>query len=186
MLVKPSSPRAVQKLALKKGLPTRVENIYYLTIKELRSIRADYMVLILVAYVFTVSIYTIATGVSTEPQNLTVGVVDEDQSDLSRQFLDVLNRPPLFKRAVLINANEIDPIMNAGSMIFVLEIPPRFQEDLQAGRKVSLQLNVDATAMAPAGNGGIYIQTIIMQEITNLVEGLQVPLPSPANVVIRS
>ena len=186
MVVKTSSPKAVQKLVLKKGLLAQLENVYYLTIKELRSIRADYMVLILVAYVFTVSIYTIATGVSTEPQNLTVGVVDEDQSNLSRQFLAVLNRPPLFKRAVLINANEIDPIMNAGRMIFVLEIPPRFQEDLQAGRKVSLQLNVDATAMAPAGNGGIYIQTIIMQEITNFLEGLQVPLRSAANIVIRS
>src|SRR5271165_2656764 len=186
MLVKPSSPKAVQKLALKKGLLTHLENIYYLTIKELRSIRADSMVLILVAYVFTVSIYTVATGVSTEPQNLTVGVLDEDHSNLSRQFLDVLNRPPLFKRAVLINATEIEPIMNAGRMIFVLEIPPRFEQDLQTGRKVSLQLNVDATAMAPAGNGGIYIQTIIMQEITNFLAGLQVPLPSQANVVIRS
>ena len=186
MLVKPSSPKAVQKPVLKKGLLTQLENIYYLTIKELRSIRADYMVLILVAYIFTVSVYTVATGVSTEPQNLTVGIVDEDQSNLSRQFLDVLSRPPLFKRAVLINANEIDPIMNAGRMIFVLEIPPRFQEDLQAGRKVSLQLNVDATAMAPAGNGGIYIQTIIMQEITNFLEGLEVPLRSAANIVIRS
>jgi ABC-2 type transport system permease protein len=186
MVVQPSNPKAVQKLALKKGLLTRVENVYYLAIKELRSIRADYVVLILVAYVFTLAIYTVATGVSTEPQNLTVGVVDEDQSNLSRQFLDVLNRPPLFKRAVLINVNEIDPIMNAGSMIFVLEIPPRFEEDLLAGRKASLQLNVDATAMAPAGNGAVYIQTIIMQEITNFLAGLQVPLPSRADIVIRS
>jgi ABC-2 type transport system permease protein len=75
--------------------------------------------------------------------------------------------------------------MNAGRMIFVLEIAPRFQEDLLAGRKVSLQLDVDATAMAPAGNGAIYIQTTIMQEIANFLAGLQVPLPSPANVVIR-
>jgi ABC-2 type transport system permease protein len=186
MLIKPSGPTTVQNLAFKKGLLTQLENIYHLTIKELRSIRADYMVLILVAYVFTVAVYIVATGVSTEPQNLTVGVVDEDRSNLSRQFLDVLNRPPLFKRAVLINANEIDPIMNAGRMIFVLEIPSRFEEDLVAGRKVSLQLNVDATAMAPAGNGGIYIQTIIMQEITNFLAGLQVPLPSQANIVIRS
>jgi len=74
----PSSPQAVQKLTLKKGLLTRFENIYYLTVKELRSIRADYVVLILVAYVFTVAVYIVATGVSTEPQNLTVGVVDEE------------------------------------------------------------------------------------------------------------
>jgi ABC-2 type transport system permease protein len=186
MLFRPPSPKPVQKLALKKGLLTHLENIFHLTIKELRSIRADFIVLVLIAYVFTVSVYTVATGVSTEPQNLTVGVVDEDQSTLSRQLLDVLNRPPLFKRAVLINANEIDPIMNAGRMIFVLDIPPRFEQDLVTGRQVSLQLDVDATAMAPAGNGGLYIQTIIMQEITNYLAGLQVPLPSRAKVVIRS
>ncbi len=186
MLEKPSSPKAAQKQALKKGLLTHLENIYYLVIKELRSIRADYLLLILVAYTYTIAVYTIATGVSTNPQDLTVGVVDEDHSDLSRQFLDVLNRPPLFKRSVLINANEIDPIMNAGRMIFVFEIPPRFEEDLLAGRKVSLQLNVDATAMAPAGNGAIYIQTIIMQEIANFLAGREEAIAGPANVVIRA
>ena len=186
MLEKPSSPKGAQKLALKHGLLTHLENIYHLTIKELRSLRADYIVLVLVLYSYTIAVYTVANGASTNPQDLTVGVVDEDQSSLSRQFLDVLSRPPLFKRAVLINANEIDPIMNAGQMIFILEIPPRFQEDLLAGRKVSLQLNVDATAMAPAGNGAIYIQTTIMQEITNFLAGLQVPLPSPVNLVIRA
>ncbi|MBV8453052.1 MAG: hypothetical protein JOZ29_12390, partial [Deltaproteobacteria bacterium] len=147
MLEKTSS-QAVPKLALKKGLLTRLENIWYLTIKELRSIRADYILLVLVLYTYTIAVYTVATGASTNPQDLTVGIVDEDHSNLSRQFLDVLSRPPLFKRAVLIKANEIDPIMNSGQMIFVLEIPARFQEDLLAGRKVSLQLNVDATAMA--------------------------------------
>src|SRR6516162_8156156 len=186
MLEKSSNPKALQQLAFKKGLLTHLENIYHLTIKELRSIRADYILLVLVLYTFTIAVYTVAVGVSTNPQDLTVGIVDEDHSNLSRQFADVLSRPPLFKRAVLINTNEIDPIMNAGQMIFVLEIAPRFEKDLLAGRKVSLQLNVDATAMAPAGNGAIYIQTIIMQEITNFLAGLQGPLPSRANIVIRS
>ncbi|MGO9171565.1 MAG: ABC transporter permease [Rhodomicrobium sp.] len=186
MPVKPSSSEAAQKQASKKGLLTHLRNILYLTIKELRSIRADYMVLILVAYTFTVAVYTVATGVSTEPKDLTVGVVDEDQSDLSRQFLDVLNRPPLFKRSVLIKANEIDPIMNAGRMIFVLEIPPRFEQDLLTGRQASLQLNIDATAMAPAGNGANYIQTIIMQEIANFLAGREMALPAPVNMVIRA
>ncbi|MGA9767272.1 MAG: ABC transporter permease [Rhodomicrobium sp.] len=165
---------------------THLKNVYYLSIKELRSIRADYILLVLVAYTFTIAVYTIATGASTNPKNLTVGVVDEDHSNLSRQFLDVLNRPPLFKRSVLINANEIDPIMNAGKMIFVLEIPPRFQEDLLAGRKVSLQLNVDATAMAPAGNGALYIQNVLMQEILNYLASQEIALPALANVVVRA
>lgn len=186
MLEKPSSPKPAQKQALKQGLFTHLKNVYYLSIKELRSIRADYILLVLVAYTFTIAVYTIATGASTNPKNLTVGVVDEDHSNLSRQFLDVLNRPPLFKRSVLINANEIDPIMNAGKMIFVLEIPPRFQEDLLAGRKVSLQLNVDATAMAPAGNGALYIQNVLMQEILNYLASQEIALPALANVVVRA
>ena len=182
----PSSRKAAQKPVLKQGLLARLANIYYLTIKELRGIRADYMILILVLYTFTIAVYTVATGVSTNPQDLTVGIVDEDHSNLSRQFRDALSRPPLFKRAALINANEIDSIMNAGRMIFVLEIPARFEQDLLTGRTASLQLNIDATAMAPAGNGAVYIQTTIMQEVSNFLTGREMALPAPVNVVIRT
>jgi ABC-2 type transport system permease protein len=50
-------------------------------------------------------------------------------------LLDALN-PPLIKRSVLIAANEIDANMDAGRLVFVLEIPPRFQTDLlPAGRR---------------------------------------------------
>jgi ABC-2 type transport system permease protein len=84
--------------------------------------------------------------------------------------LDALN-PPLFKRAVLITAKEIDASMNDGRLIFVLEIPPSFESNVLAGRQTSLQLNVDATAMAQAGNGAVYIQTIIAQELAKFQAG---------------
>jgi ABC-2 type transport system permease protein len=186
MLEKAANLKAAPKLATKQGPLNRLANIYYLTIKELRSIRADYMILILVIYTFTFAVYTVATGVSTNPEDLTVGIVDEDHSNLSREFREALSRPPLFKRAVLINANEIDPIMNAGRMIFVLEIPARFEQDLLTGRTASLQLNIDATAMAPAGNGAIYIQATTMQEVTNFLAGREMTPPAAVNVVIRT
>ena len=186
MLEKSSGSEAAQKLVIKRGLLTDLANIFHLTIKELRSIRGDYMILILVLYTFTVAVYTVATGVSTNPKDLTVGVVDEDRSDLSRKIHDVLSRPPLFKPAVPINADQIDPIMNAGRMIFVLEIPPRFEQDLLTGRTASLQLNIDATAMAPAGNGAVYVQTTAMQEVANFLAGREMAPPAPVNVVIRN
>ena len=186
MLEKSPGPKAAQKLVIKRGLLTDLANIYHLTIKELRSIRGDYMILILVLYTFTFAVYTVATGVSTNPKYLTVGVVDEDRSELSRKIVDVLSRPPLFKPAVLVSADEIDPIMNAGRMIFVLEIPPRFEQDLLTGRTASLQLNIDATAMAPAGNGAVYIQTTTMREVTNFLAGREMAPPVPVNVVIRN
>ena len=131
------------------GLRAHIQNVYHLVIKELRSIRADPMMLVLVAYAFSFAVYMVATGASTEARDLTIGVVDEDQSDLSGRLLGALN-PPLIKRAVLITANEIDPNMDDGRLVFVLEIPPRFEQDLLAGRQASLQLNIDATAMSQA------------------------------------
>jgi ABC-2 type transport system permease protein len=177
--------QAAQKQDVKEGLLTHIVNIYRLVIKELRSIRADPMMLVLVPYTFTVAVYTVATGASTEAKDLTVGVVDEDHSDLSRRLLDALN-PPLFKRAVLINADEIDSNMNDGRLIFVLEIPPSFEAKLLAGRDASLQLNVDATAMAQAGNGAVYIQTIIAQELAKFQAGREGATSQPVNVVIRA
>ena len=175
-----------KKQGNRAGLLTHLQNVYRLGVKELRSIRADYMVLILVAYTFSVAVYTVATGASTEAKDLTVGVVDEDHSDLSRRLLDALNNPPLFKRSISINANEIDANMNDGRLIFVLEIPPHFQSDLQVGRQASLQLNVDATAMAQAGNGAVYIDTIIAQEIANFQAGREAAITAPVNVVVRA
>jgi len=181
----PTQPHAAENLGKQDGLLTRLTNIYRLAVKELRSIRADPMMLILVAYTFSVAVYTVATGASTEAKDLTVGVVDEDHSDLSHRLRDALN-PPLFKRTVLISPNEIDANMNDGRLIFVLEIPANFQSNLLAGRQASLQLNVDATAMAQAGNGAVYVQTIIAQELATFQAGREGGLSTPVNVVIRA
>src|SRR5262249_19083935 len=89
-------------------------------IKGLRNIGSDPIMLALVAYSFTVAIYAVATGASTEATNLSVGVVDEDHSDLSRRIADGLT-PPTFKPAVEIAATEIDASMDSERFIFVIE-----------------------------------------------------------------
>ena len=180
-----SAPQAHATAANNAGLIAHLANILRLAVKELRSIRADPMMLVLVAYTFSIAVYTVATGASTEAKDLTVGVVDEDRSDLSHRLLDTLT-PPLFKRSILIGSDQIDANMNSGRLIFVLEIPPSFQSDLLAGRQTSLQLNVDATAMAQAGNGAVYIESIIAQELANFAAGREIPIRSPANVVVRA
>ena len=55
--------------------------------------------------------------------------------------------------------------MDAGTYVFVLEIPPKFEHDVIAGRHPTLLLNIDATAMSQAGNGASYIQSIVMREV---------------------
>ncbi|HEY7244932.1 MAG TPA: ABC transporter permease [Xanthobacteraceae bacterium] len=147
-----------------------VANIYRLTIKEMRSIRSDPIMLALIAYSFTFAIYAAATGASTEATNLSVGIVDEDRSDLSRRIADGLT-PPTFKPAVEIAATEIDAGMDSQRFMYVIEIPPKFQADILAGRQPSVQINVDATAVAQAANGMTYIQNVIVNYVTEFITG---------------
>jgi ABC-2 type transport system permease protein len=166
-----------------RALRTHLVNIGRLVIKELRSIRADPVMLILVVYSFTIAVYTVSTGASTEAVNLSVGVVDEDHSTLSRHLRDAL-LPPIFQPAREIPASAIDSEMDHGRLVFVLEIPPRFESDLLAGRPVSVQINVDATAMTQAGIGASYLQSIIQREVANALGRHEVQVTSPVNVVI--
>ena len=176
------APHAVTK-AKRPGnrsakLRLHLANIYRLTIKELRSIRSDPIMLLLVAYAFTIAIYAAATGASTEATNLAVAIVDEDHSDLSRRIADGLT-PPTFKPAVQIAATETDAAMNAQRFLFVIEIPPKFQSDILAGRQPSIQINIDATAVAQAFNGMTEIQAVILNYVTDFItkrEGLPSPL----------
>ncbi len=167
------------------ALVIHLQNTLRLVVKELRSLRADPIMLVLVVYTFSIAVYTVATGVKLEARDLTIGIVDEDQSEFSRSLLGAFG-PPLFKVSKRIAASEIDAEMNSGRLVFVLEIPPKFQADLLARRQTALQLNIDATAMTQAGNGAVYIQQIIAQEIANRQAGRETATALPINLVVRA
>ena len=167
------------------NLRLHVANVYRLMIKELRGIRSDPIMLLLVAYSFTFAIYAAATGASTEATNLSVGIVDEDHSDLSRRIADGLT-PPTFQPAVQIAATEIDSAMNSQRFLFVIEIPQNFQEDILSGRQASAEIDVDATASAQAFNGMTYIQNVIQNYVAQFVS-LREGLPgAPVKVITRA
>ncbi|HLH95476.1 MAG TPA: ABC transporter permease [Xanthobacteraceae bacterium] len=168
-------------------LRDHVSNIFRLVVKELRSIRSDPVMLILVIYAFTMSVNTVATGSVSEATNLSVGIVDEDGSELSRQIAEGLVRPT-FQPAVQIRATDMDAKMDRGELLFVVEIPPNFQANILAQRKTGLQINVDATAVAQAGNGANYLRTAISNEVRQFLakRGGAGSGILPINLVVRA
>jgi len=64
-----------------------------------------------------------------------------------------------------IAATEIGPSMDASRFVFVIEIPPKFEQDVISNRYPSVQFNIDATAVAQAGNGAAYLRQIINQQV---------------------
>src|ERR1700761_7436157 len=181
-----SSPKAPHLVDAKPlTFVDHVVNIFHLVIKELRSIRADPVMLLLVVYSFSISVNTVATGAVTEATNLSVGIVDEDGSDLSRRIAEGL-RLPTFQPPVQLTASDIDPIMDQGKLLFVVEIPPNFEADVRAERKTSIQINVDATAIAQAGNGASSLRNAIATEIQRFISGRGDSNGAPINLVVRA
>src|SRR5271165_1644558 len=163
----------------------RFANIWQLGIKELRGLARDYVMLVLIAYVFTIAIYTQAT-VSPETLNLaTISVVDEDQSQLSSRIAGAFY-PPRFTRAEDITAGEMDRRMDQGTDTFALDIPPHFERDVLNGRRNALQLNVDATMVSQAFAGGGYIQSIASGEITDFLRHYRSAAPLPIDLALRA
>ena len=163
----------------------RLGNIYRLGIKELRSVRADPVLVVLLVWTFTFSIYEVATNAKMEVTNASIAIVDEDRSALSWRIQDAF-LPPYFKPAERIEADRIDAVMDAGEFIFVLVIPPHFEADLLAGRSAEMQLQVDATAMSMAGNGATYAQRIVAAEVQDALRGQSVYVGSPVELVVRA
>ncbi len=154
----------------------RLGNIFRLGVKELYSFRHDTVMLALVIWSFTFSIYSAATGVTHDLHNAAIAIVDEDRSQLSGRFQEAF-LPPYFQRPRQIDFHEIDRAMDSGRYSFVVVIPPRFEADLLAGRQPSLQVDIDATAMSQAGIGDGYISRILTEEIAAFTADGVTPLP---------
>lgn len=144
-------------------------NIYRLGVKELWSLRRDKIMLFLIFYTFTISVYTGATAMPETLHKAPIAVVDEDASPLSARIVSAFY-PPQFNIPELISLQQMDPGMDSGRYTFVVNIPPNFQSDILAGNITNIQLSTDATRMSQAFSGSGYIQQIIMAEISEFLQ----------------
>lgn len=163
----------------------RLANIWRLGAKEMRSLWRDRMMVALILWAFTGSVYVAATGIPETLNKAPIAVIDEDGSQLSQRIVSAFY-PPYFNSPRRITQHEMDPAMDQGIYTFVLEIPPNFQRDLLAGREPSIQLNVDATRMAQAFSGNAYVQQILNSEVASFAARSDEAAVVPVDVVVRS
>lgn len=163
----------------------RAANILHLGIKELRSLARDPIMLILIVYAFTVSVYTAATAMPETLNKAPIAVVNEDGSPLSWRIVSAFY-PPYFLPPKLITQAEMDARMDAGLDTFALDIPPDFQRDVLRGSRPTLQLNVDATRMSQAFTGSGYIQTIVNDEVSGFVQRYRDVAEPPVGLALRA
>jgi ABC-2 type transport system permease protein len=161
-----------------------LSNIFWLGLKEIRSLMSDLVMVVFVVYAFTFAIYVQATGTSSEVNNASIAFVDEDGSALSKELFNAFY-PPRFKYPELLSTADAEAKMDEGKIMFVVGIPPRFEHDLRAGRNPAVQINIDATAMQQAAIGAGYIENIIEDRVSNVLHRADVSPEKPIGLVVR-
>ena len=163
----------------------RLTNVLQLGIKELRGLFRDPMMLILIAYSFSLSIYSGSRATPEALNRATIAIVDEDRSPMSGRIV-LAFYPPYFVLPRIISAAEMDNRMDEGLDTFALDIPPNFQRDLLAGRTPTIQLNVDATRMSQAFIGAGHIQSILTAEVNEFLNRSRTPTQVPVDLALRA
>lgn len=162
----------------------RTNNVFRLGVKELWSLLRDPMMLVLIAYTFSLSIYVAATAMPESLHNAPIAIVDEDGSPLSARIVASFY-PPHFRTPSMVSLAEVDASMDRGEYTFVLDIPPDFQADVLAGRAPAMQINIDATLMSQAFTGNVYIQQIVTREVDAFVRRYQTLVVPPVDLALR-
>ena len=100
----------------------RARRIFWLGLKEVMSLRRDWVMLALLAYAFTLAPVMEATGVATSVNNGSIAFSDEDNSPLSRSLAAAF-LPPEFQPVVQIEPGTGAEQMDAGRFLFVVSVP---------------------------------------------------------------
>ncbi|MCC6377633.1 MAG: ABC transporter permease [Burkholderiales bacterium] len=160
-------------------------NVYRLGVKELWGLARDPVMLLLVVFFFTVSVYTSATAAPETLNKAPIAIVDEDRSPLSERIAAAFY-PPQFLPSAVSSLARLDAGLDAGEFTFGMVIPSGFQRDVLAGRSPAIQLNVDATRMSQAFSGSGYAQQIVLGEIEGFVARSRSTVAAPVDLALRA
>ncbi|MEX0301484.1 MAG: ABC transporter permease [Leisingera sp.] len=163
----------------------RLSCIFWLGLKEMMSLRRDWVMMALLVWSFTLAPVMEATGVATSVNNASIAFADEDNSPLSRTLAAAFF-PPEFQPVAQIEPGTGAARMDAGDFLFVVAVPPGFEKDVRAGRVPEIQVLIDATAMEQAGIGANYIISILSAEVRRFAIGADLAEPQPLEIIIRS
>ena len=161
-----------------------LRNIWRLGVKELWSLWRDPLMLLVVAYTFTVVVYVVATALPDVLHKVPVTVVDEDHSPLSQRIVAAF-RAPDFVPDSAASLTALDAGMDTGDVTLGVVVPAGFQRDLLRGRRPALQLDVDATRMMQAFSSASAGQQILLGEVDEFLSRTRESPPAPVDLDLR-
>lgn len=116
-----------------------------MTRKEMLQLFRDVPIVAFLIYSFTLAIYITGNGIRSQLHDASLLVHDADHSVSSRELIHRFQAPFFRLSGEVIDSREALRQLDRGTAIALLEIPPRFHEQLVTGEPTAVQLLVDTT-----------------------------------------
>ncbi|MBQ0033070.1 MAG: ribosome-associated ATPase/putative transporter RbbA [bacterium] len=105
--------------------------------------------------------FVMGYGISTDVENLSFAVLDWDRSEVSSSYVNDISGSRYFLQCADVrDYDELDRRMGSGELSLVIEIPPRFGRDLNAGRVPQIAYWLDGSMPQRAETINGYAQAI--------------------------
>jgi len=119
--------------------------LFVMTRKEMLQLFRDIPIVVFLVYSFTLAVYVTGNGIQSQLHNASLLVHDGDHSFSSRELMYKFRGPYFRLEGEIANSKEGLRRLDRGEVMAVLEIPPRFHEQLLTGEPTAVQLLVDTT-----------------------------------------
>ncbi len=119
-----------------------------LTVKEYIQLFRDTILVLFMAYAFTLDIYVAGVGVNWQLNNAGLAVHDSDKTWASREVAGRFRAPYFRNEGSVSTVEEGQRLLDQGRLMVVLDFPPRFGADILRGRQTSVQMQVDTANSA--------------------------------------
>lgn len=152
-------------------------------LKEFLQLRRDRITLATMISIPLMQLVLFGYAINTVPRDLPTAVLMQESSDVGRTILKALENTRYFKvtRRVRDEA-EFDHVLQAGQVLFGIEIPANFERDLRRGDRPALLVAADATDPVASGNALGALNQLVA---TALVNDREIPDSTPPPFDIR-
>jgi ABC-2 type transport system permease protein len=132
-----------------------------MTRKEMLQLFRDVPIVAFLVYSFTLAIYITGNGIRSQLHDASLLVHDADHSVSSRELIHRFQAPFFRLNGEVADSREGLRQLDRGTAVALLEIPPRFHEQLVTGEPTAVQLLVDTTNSANGLSVASYASRIV-------------------------
>lgn len=131
--------------------------------REVRATLRDPFTLTILIAVPLGSLLVFGFVLSTEVEDLSLGVLDYSQSQASRQVVSDLAANGTFRPQAFLHKSDLEHALVAGNISVGIVLPPDFERDLRggSGRRPQVQVLYDGGEAVLAGNAEGFVQALL-------------------------